>query len=123
MTGSTVNIAALPDTATIISVLIGTALPWLVGRVTTIAAHPRLRGALLLALAAITSVLSELGQVIATGASYDAWHVILGALGTYALGVVMHLGLYRHLGAYQANAASGGIIGAKIAATPDTPKE
>lgn len=118
-----VNITALPDTATIISVLIGTVLPWLVGRVTTMAAHPRLRGALLLTLAAITAVLSELGQTIITGAAYDAWHVVLGALGTFALGVVMHTGLYQHLASYQANSVSGGIIGPAPIPAPETPRE
>jgi hypothetical protein len=118
MNGSSVNLAALPDTATVISVLIGTVLPWLTGRVTKVTAHPKVRGIVLLALAASTSVLSELGQVIATGATYDAWHVVLGALGTYALGVVMHSGLYRHLGAYQANAATGGVIGPAVVAVP-----
>jgi hypothetical protein len=113
MNGSPVNLAALPDTATVISVLIGTVLPWLTGRVTKVTAHPKVRGIVLLALAASTSVLSELGQVIATGATYDAWHVVLGALG-----VVMHSGLYRHLGVYQANAATGGVIGPAVAAVP-----
>lgn len=117
MTPATVDPSALPDLATAISVLTGVILPWIVGRVTRITAHPRVRGALLLILSAATSVLTELGQVITSGAAYDPQRVVLGALGTYTLGVVLHLGLYRHLNVYQVNAASGGFIG-----KPATPK-
>lgn len=120
-TGEAVNVSILPDTATVISVLIGVVLPWLTGRVTTMTTHPALRGATLLALSAITSVLTELGQALASGAPYDPWHVILGALATFALGVVMHTGVYRSLGAYQANQAAGGIIGPQPT-TPPAPK-
>lgn len=100
-----------PDLPTLISVGVGTVLPWLAGRVTKITAHPRVRGIVLLVLAVATSDLTELGTAITSGAPYNQWQVLLNATWTYALGVALHTGIYRHTAAYQRNAATGGIIG------------
>lgn len=116
MTGATT-----PDTATLISVAVGTVLPWLTGRATRITTHPAVRGALLLVLAGATSVLTELGTVIAAGGTYNLWDVLLNAAWTYALGVALHTGIYRHTDAYQRNAATGGVIGPIPVSNPEKP--
>jgi hypothetical protein len=100
-----------PSTATVVSVLVGTVLPWLTGRAVRIAAHPRVRGAVLLILTLVASVVTELGTAISSGAPYNLWQVLLDATWAYVLSVALHTGIYRHTALYQRNAATGGIIG------------
>ena len=103
-----------PDLSAVISVLVGTVLPWLTGRVVRITAHPRVRGLVLLALALVTSDLTELATAITAGVPYNQWQVILNATWSYGLSVALHVGIYRHSALYQRNAATGGVIGPAI---------
>lgn len=100
-----------PDLSTVITVLVGTVLPWLTGRVTRTTAHPGLRGVTLVVLAALTSVLTDLGTALASGTTFNMWAVLLHATWSYALGQALHSGIYRHSAIYQRNAATGGFIG------------
>lgn len=104
--------------ADLISVALGTVLPWLTGLVTRATAHPKIKGAVLFVLSAIGAVLTALGAALTTGQAFDWRSTVFSALVTFALGVAMHTGLYRHVAAYQAVANTGGFIGATVASTP-----
>lgn len=100
-----------PDLPTVITVLIGTVLPWLTGRVAKITAHPRVRGCILVVLAIITSTLTEVGAALTGAQPFNPWSMLLHATWSYALGQALHSGIYRHSALYQRNAATGGVIG------------
>jgi hypothetical protein len=87
------------DWAQMLSFLIGTVLPLLVGLVTNWSTRPAVRAVLLLFLSAVTSVLTELLASITNDTPFAVWPVVFAALGTFLVGVGMHFGLWKPSGA------------------------
>lgn len=87
------------DPALIIALLVSTVLPLLVGLVTTRVTHGGVKAVLLAALALVTSLLTELGNAIAAGVSYDVGRGLLLAIPVFLVAVGMHFGLWKPVGA------------------------
>lgn len=83
------------DWAQMLSFLIGTVLPLLVGLVTNWSTRPAVRAVLLLFLSAVTSVLTELLDALTNHTPFAVWPVVFTALGTFLIGVGMHFGLWK----------------------------
>ncbi|ALX66836.1 hypothetical protein [Microbacterium sp. XT11] len=86
------------DVALIIQLLVSTVLPLLVGLVTKTVTSPGAKAILLAALALITSLLTELGEAIAAGTTYDLGTGLLLALPTFLIAVGMHYGIWKPTG-------------------------
>lgn len=84
------------DLATILSFLIGTVLPVLVGRLTRVTTHPALKGAALLALSLLTGVLSQWVDALSSGTPFQWQSVVLAALGAFVVGVATHTAILQH---------------------------
>jgi len=84
------------DLATVISLLVGTVLPVVVGRVTTVHTHPALKGATLLALSTITSVLTQWLDALNSGTPFLWQTVVVSSVLTFSTGVATHAGLWKH---------------------------
>lgn len=87
------------DPALVIQLLISTVLPLLVGLVTTRVTDSGVKAWLLAALSLVTSLLTELGDAIATGTTYDIGQGLLLALPTFLIAVGMHYGIWKPTGA------------------------
>ena len=87
------------DPALVIQLLISTVLPLLVGLVTTRVTDSSKKAWLLAALSLVTSLLTELGDAIATGTTYDVGQGLLLALPTFLIAVGLHYGLWKPTGA------------------------
>ena len=98
-----VAVAVTFDPALIITLLISTVLPLLVGLVTKVVTSGAIKAVLLAALALVTSLLVELGNALAAGETYDLGRGLLLALPAFLIAVGMHFGLWKPVGA--ANAA------------------
>lgn len=83
----------------IIGLLSGTVLPLLVGLVTTTVTHGGVKAVLLAGLSAAAGLLTELGNALTTGSTYDVGTGLLTALGAFLVGVGLHYGLYKPTGA------------------------
>ncbi len=86
------------DPALVVQLLISTVLPLLVGLVTTRVTDSSKKAWLLAALSLVTSLLTELGQHIATGTTYDIGQGLLLALPTFLIAVGLHYGLWKPTG-------------------------
>jgi hypothetical protein len=108
----------------LISMVLGTLLPWLTGLVTRTTAHPKVKGATLFALSAASAALTALGAALATGQEFDWRSTVFSALATFVVGQALHSGVYRHLAQYQTVGATGGFIGGTtIPAVVPTPSK
>jgi peptidoglycan/LPS O-acetylase OafA/YrhL len=83
------------QTAQLISLLVGTVLPLLVGLVTTRETKPGVQALLLLALAVISGFLSTLLGDLNSGVEFDVFTSTVTALTTFLVGVGMHYGLWK----------------------------
>lgn len=90
------------DPALVIQLLVSTVLPLAVGLVTKTTTSPGLKAVLLAALALVTSLLTELGQSVTAGTTYDLGQGLLLALPTFLIAVGMHYGLWKATGVSQA---------------------
>jgi hypothetical protein len=93
--------------AQVISLLIGSVLPLIVGYATKAAWHPGVRAVVLLALSAVSSFGSEFLSTLNSGTPFDAGATLLTVLGTFLVGVGAHFGLWRPTGASAAALRSG----------------
>jgi hypothetical protein len=90
---------------------IGVILPLLVGLVTRWNAAAGVRAVLLLALSAVTSLLTELLDALNTGTPFELGPMLLAAFGAFLIGVGTHFGLWAPTGAAAAVKHTGGFIG------------
>lgn len=84
------------DLATLISFLVGTLLPVVVGLVTRVSTHPAVKGAVLLALAGVTGVLSQWLEALNSHVPFAWQPVVLSAVGAFAVGVTTHTAIWQH---------------------------
>lgn len=87
------------DVALVIQLLVSTVLPLLVGLVTTRVTSSNVKALLLALFALITSLLTELGESLAAGTTYDFGVGLLLALPTFLIAVGMHFGIWKPVGA------------------------
>jgi pheromone shutdown protein TraB len=87
------------DPQLVITLLVGTVLPLLVGLVTRVTTSSAVKAVLLAALALVSSLLSELGAAIANGVPYDLGVGLFVALPTFLIAVGLHFGLWKPIGA------------------------
>ena len=92
------NIAFTLDPALVIQLLVSTVLPLLVGLVTKTVTSGGVKAVLLAGLALVTSLLTELGQAIANGVTYDLGQGLLLAIPTFLIAVGLHYGLWKPTG-------------------------
>lgn len=90
------------DPALIITLLISTVLPLLVGLVTKTVTSGAIKAVLLAGLALVTTLLTELGNAIAAGVAYDLGRGLLLAIPVFLVAVGMHFGLWKPVGAASA---------------------
>lgn len=107
------------NTADLLTFLIGFGLPLLVGLVTTKETNASLKSYLLLALSAVTSVLTQVLDATTTHTPFMLWPTVYGALGAFVVGVGAHLGLWKQSGASGALQA----VGSKAPTSPVSPVE
>lgn len=91
----------------IIGLLVSTVLPLIVGLVTKYQTSPGARAVWLAALSALTGLLTELGQAMTNGVSYNLGTGLVLALTAFLVGVGMHKGLYSPTGAADAAISVG----------------
>lgn len=83
------------DWPVIIGLLVSTVLPLLVALVTKVVTHPGIKAALLAAFSAATGLLTELGNSLAAGTTYNLGMGLIFALVAFIVGVAMHVGLWK----------------------------
>lgn len=88
-----------PDGWAVLGFILSTVLPLLVGLVTTRATHAGAKAVLLLALASANGLLTELASSHAQGQAYDLWAGLLAALTSFVIGVALHYGVWKPIGA------------------------
>lgn len=91
----------------IIGLLVSTILPLIVGLVTKYETRSGVRAVLLAALAAVTGLLTELGNAIQTGTTYNLGTGLVLALTAFLVAVGIHFGLLKPTGASDAVIAVG----------------
>lgn len=87
------------DVALVVQILVSTVLPLLVGLVTKTITHPGAKAVILAILSLVTSLLTELGESLAAGTTYDVGIGLLLALPTFLIAVGMHYGIWKPIGA------------------------
>lgn len=87
------------DPALVVSLIVGTVLPLLVGLVTTRVTHSGVKAVLLAGLSLVTALGTELGASWSRGDAYDLGTGLLIALPTFLVAVGLHYGLYKPVGA------------------------
>ncbi len=83
----------------VLSLLVGTVLPLLVGLVTKVSTSPGTKATLLAALSAASGLLTELLASAQANVSYDLAQGLLTAVATFIVAVGMHYGLWKPTGA------------------------
>lgn len=86
------------DLALVIQLLVSTVLPLLVGLVTKTVTRPGVKALLLAGLSLLTSLLTEFGESVAAGTTYDVGVGLLMALPVFLVAVGMHYGLWKATG-------------------------
>lgn len=97
--------------AQVVSLAVGTVLPLLAGLTVRIDAHPRVRSIVLLALAGLTSFLTELGAALNSHQAFNIGAALLSVLLTFLGGVATQVGLWEPTGVAAAAQAFRGFIG------------
>ncbi|QGJ89458.1 hypothetical protein PBI_SMARTIES_54 [Microbacterium phage Smarties] len=87
------------DWPLIVGMIVSVVLPLLVGLVTTRITNSGVRATILAALAAITGLLTELGNSMTAGETYNLGMGIVFALAAFLVAVGMHFGIYKPTGA------------------------
>lgn len=95
----------------LVQLLASTILPLVVGLITARMASSGFKAVLLLALSAATSLLTEIGAALEANQPYNFGAALLMALVTFLVGVGMHFGIYKPVGASDAVAARGLSLG------------
>jgi hypothetical protein len=87
------------DPILVITLVVGTVLPLLVGLVTTRVTHSGVKALLLAGLSLATALLTELGASWTRGEAYDLGTGLLLALPTFLVAVGLHYGIWKPVGA------------------------
>lgn len=82
----------------LLQLLIAVILPVLVGLVTKKVTSEATKALLLLGLAVITALLTELAAAATAGVAYDLGSGLLLAISTFVVGVAVHYGLWKPVG-------------------------
>lgn len=90
------------DPAQVISLLVGVVLPLVTGLFTRVNTSPGVKSVVLLLLSGITSLLAEFAQTLTAHTAFDWGSALLAAIGTFLVGVGMHFGIWKAVGASQA---------------------
>lgn len=106
------------DTATIISLLIGSVLPMLVAIVTKESWNATLKGVLLLLFSAVSSVLSQWLTALNNHQVFAWQAVVVGALVTFATGFLTHQGVWKPGGASNWVQRNVGVTDPKVGNVP-----
>ena len=101
------------DVVQVLTLVVGTVLPVLVGLVTTRVTAPGVKGVLLAVLSAATALGTEALTAAQDGATYDLGRGLVMALGVWVVAVSTHYGLWKPTGAAGVAADTG------RTATPD----
>lgn len=94
----TATVASTFGTAGILSMLVGTLLPLIVGAVTRLTLNAGAKALLLLALSAITAVLSQWLTALNNAQAFHWQAAVLSAFTTFAVGVGTHYQLWKPSG-------------------------
>lgn len=86
------------DVAIIIQVVLAVFLPILVGLVTTRVTKGSIKAWLLAGLTLVTSVLTQLGQAIASNTPFDVGLALLAVIPAFAISVATYYGLWKPTG-------------------------
>lgn len=95
---SGVGVAFTLDPAAVVQLLVAFVLPVLVGLITTRVTAAAAKAWLLAGATLLTSLLVELGRVLAAGGVYDAGAALLLALPAFVVSVASHYGLWKPTG-------------------------
>lgn len=97
------------DWPLIVGMIVSVVLPLLVGLVTKRVTHGGTKAVILAALAAATGLLTELGNALTAGVTYNIGMGLVFALASFLVAVGMHFGIYKPTGASTAaqNALGG----------------
>lgn len=99
------------DWPLIVGMIVSVVLPLLVGLVTKRVTNSGTRAVILAALAAVTGLLTELGNSMTAGVTYNLGMGVVFALAAFLVAVGMHFGIYKPTGA--STAAQNALGGAK----------
>lgn len=91
----------------IIGLVVSTVLPLIVGLVTKYQTRPGVRAVLLAGLAALTGLLTELGNALTSGTTYNLGTGLILALTSFLVAVGFHFGLLKPTGAADAAISVG----------------
>ncbi len=86
------------DWPMVLGLLVTVLLPLVVGLVTTRMTDSGAKAALLAGLAALTGLLTELGNALTSGESYNLAAGIILAITSFVVAVGLHFGLYKPTG-------------------------
>lgn len=86
------------DWAIVIQIVLAVFLPILVGLVTTRVTKGSIKAWLLAGLTLVTSVLTQLGQAIASGTPFDIGLALLAVIPAFAISVATYYGLWKPTG-------------------------
>ena len=86
----------------LLTLVVGTILPLLVGLVTVRVTHPGKKAALLAMLAAVGGLGGELLTALTTGSRYDLGVGAITAVATFLVATGMHYGIWKPSGAAEA---------------------
>ncbi|QSM01241.1 membrane protein [Microbacterium phage NoodlelyBoi] len=97
------------DWPIIVGMIVSVVLPLLVGLATTRITASGVRATVLALLAAVTGLLTELGNALTAGVTYNLGMGLVFALASFLVAVGMHFGIYKPTGASTAaqNALGG----------------
>lgn len=87
------------DTAQVLSLVIGTVLPLLVGYVTKASWSGGVKAVLLAFLSSVSGFAATAYEAVQAGDVFDWRSAFLTALGTFLVGVGTHFGLWKAVGA------------------------
>lgn len=86
------------DLAIVIQIVLAVFLPILVGLVTTRVTKGSIKAWLLAGLTLVTSVLTQLGQAIASNTPFDIGLALLAVIPAFAISVATYYGLWKPTG-------------------------
>ncbi|QXN74838.1 hypothetical protein SEA_PHRANCESCO_46 [Microbacterium phage Phrancesco] len=107
------------DWPLIVGMIVSVVLPLLVGLATTRITNSGVRATILAVLAALTGLLTELGNALTAGVTYNLGMGLVFALASFLVAVGMHFGIYKPTGA--STAAQNALGGDKALAPGATP--
>lgn len=90
------------DPAQVISLVVGVVLPLITGLVTKVNTSAGVKAVVLLGLSALTTAVASFGDALAAHTPFDLGSTLLTFLSTFLVGVGLHFGLFKPVGAASA---------------------